>query len=130
MQEAESESELRRASGGDSEAFEANEPAQCDEKLPCTKCLRRNETCRPSHGPPAPGQELSPGPRPPSDPSGPVNLLHMELFHHFQHATVPTLCFAAEVWGPAVSLAIEVRAALLHGAQSGAAHENPRKSTS
>ncbi|KAF9872701.1 C6 transcription factor [Colletotrichum karsti] len=30
----------------------------------------------------------------------------MELFHHFQHQTAPTLCFA-EVWGPAISIAFK-----------------------
>nr|XP_036586643.1 C6 transcription factor [Colletotrichum truncatum]KAF6797200.1 C6 transcription factor [Colletotrichum truncatum] len=79
---------------------------KCDERLPCANCLRRNETCQPSQKPSSSEKETSPVHERPLDLTGPVNLLHMELFHHFQHTTVPTLCFD-EVWGPAICLAFK-----------------------
>ncbi|KAF6835851.1 C6 transcription factor [Colletotrichum musicola] len=84
--------------------------SKCDEKHPCGNCLRRNEACQPSQQSTSPEMEASTPPaplhRPPLDPCGPVNLLHMELFHHFQHVTAPTLCFA-EAWASAVPLAFK-----------------------
>ncbi|KAF6825574.1 C6 transcription factor [Colletotrichum plurivorum] len=81
---------------------------KCDEKHPCGNCLRRNEACQPSQQSTPPEMEASTPPaplqRPPLDPCGPVNLLHMELFHHFQHVTAPTLCFS-EAWASALPLA-------------------------
>ncbi|OLN83073.1 Sterol uptake control protein 2-like protein 10 [Colletotrichum chlorophyti] len=77
---------------------------KCDELLPCTNCLRRNEKCVPSHKSSTPETEPSPDPPRPLDSSGPVNLLHMELFHHFQQTTAPSLCFA-NVWSLAIPLA-------------------------
>ncbi|KAF6820572.1 C6 transcription factor [Colletotrichum sojae] len=84
---------------------------KCDEKHPCGNCLRRNEACQPSQQQStSPEMEASTSPaplqRPPLDPCGPVNLLHMELFHHFQHVTAPTLCFA-EAWASAAPLAFK-----------------------
>ncbi|KAK2003629.1 hypothetical protein LX36DRAFT_650840 [Colletotrichum falcatum] len=76
---------------------------KCDESHPCRNCIRRNEACVPSPSPDA--RDSLPAPGPP-DSSGPVNLLHMELFHHFQHATIPTLCFA-DIWPSAIPLAFE-----------------------
>ncbi|KAH0432392.1 C6 transcription factor [Colletotrichum camelliae] len=80
---------------------------KCDKQTPCSNCIRRNETCESTHKSSAtPEQEASPASSRPPDLSGTVNLVHLELFHHFQHATVPTLCFA-EVWGPATCLAFK-----------------------
>ncbi|OBR14267.1 C6 transcription factor [Colletotrichum higginsianum IMI 349063] len=77
---------------------------KCDEVFPCSNCLRRNETCAPPPKPASPEDGDRPPARRPLDTSGPVNLLHMELFHHFQHATIPTLCFA-DLWPSVVPLA-------------------------
>ncbi|TQN63995.1 Sterol uptake control protein 2, partial [Colletotrichum shisoi] len=78
---------------------------KCDEVFPCSNCLRRNETCAPPPKPAGPEDGARPpARRPPLDTLGPVNLLHMELFHHFQHATIPTLCFA-DLWPSVVPLA-------------------------
>lgn len=83
---------------------------QCDESTPCTNCTRRNEPCtRPQSSAPETTASSSPaavgtGPARPVDASGPVNLLHMQLLHHFQHATIPTLCFA-DVWASVLPLA-------------------------
>ncbi|KAL2877295.1 hypothetical protein SGCOL_007452 [Colletotrichum sp. CLE4] len=81
---------------------------KCDEATPCANCIRRNEPCTrlqqsstPERTSPA---AASTGPARPLDPSGPVNLLHMQLLHHFQHATIPTLCFA-DVWASVLPLA-------------------------
>ncbi|KAF3800295.1 hypothetical protein GCG54_00007742 [Colletotrichum gloeosporioides] len=80
---------------------------KCDEQTPCSNCIRRNETCDPPHKSSAsPEKDASPASSRPPDLSGPVNLVHLELFHHFQHVTIPTLCFA-EVWGPATFLAFK-----------------------
>ncbi|KAK1984800.1 hypothetical protein LZ30DRAFT_747650 [Colletotrichum cereale] len=78
---------------------------KCDESNPCRNCLRRNETCVPSQKPSSPEAGDSLPAQRPLD-LGPVNLLHMELFHHFQHVTIPTLCFA-EVWPSAIPLAFK-----------------------
>ncbi|KAF4838902.1 Sterol uptake control protein 2 [Colletotrichum tropicale] len=80
---------------------------KCDEQTPCSNCIRRNETCESTHKSSAsPEKDASPAPSRPPHLAGPVNLIHLELFHHFQHVTVPTLCFS-EVWGPATSLAFK-----------------------
>ncbi|KAK2045600.1 hypothetical protein LZ31DRAFT_464197 [Colletotrichum somersetense] len=79
---------------------------KCDESHPCRNCLRRNEACVPSPKTSSPEAADTLPARAPLDSSGPVNLLHMELFHHFQHVTIPTLCFA-EVWPSAVPLAFK-----------------------
>ncbi|KXH40969.1 hypothetical protein CNYM01_12599 [Colletotrichum nymphaeae SA-01] len=83
---------------------------KCDELIPCANCTRRNEPCtRPQSSAPETTASSSPaavgtGPARPVDASGPVNLLHMQLLHHFQHATIPTLCFA-DVWASVLPLA-------------------------
>ncbi|KXH60365.1 hypothetical protein CSAL01_05746 [Colletotrichum salicis] len=83
---------------------------KCDEATPCANCIRRNEPCtRPQSSTPETTSSLSPagtgtGPARPVDPLGPVNLLHMQLLHHFQHATIPTLCFT-DVWASVLPLA-------------------------
>ena len=41
---------------------------------------------------------------------GPINLLHMELLHHFERHSIPTLPFP-EVWPRMLQLAFQVRAA-------------------
>ncbi|KAI3530900.1 hypothetical protein CSPX01_14529 [Colletotrichum filicis] len=87
---------------------------KCDESAPCANCIRRNEPCtRPqksstpettSSSSPAAAAAVGTGPARPVDASGRVNLLHMQLLHHFQHATIPTLCFA-DVWASVLPLA-------------------------
>ncbi|KAI8278286.1 Sterol uptake control protein 2 [Colletotrichum sp. SAR11_240] len=67
----------------------------------CGACKKRKVKSSAS-----PEKDASPALSRPPDLSGPVNLIHLELFHHFQHVTVPSLCFA-EVWGPATSLAFK-----------------------
>ena len=54
--------------------------------------------------------EWSPTTVPPSVASEgvPVNLLHMELLHHFERFTMPTLCWQ-EVWPTMLQLAFRVR---------------------
>ncbi|GJC90226.1 sterol uptake control protein 2 [Colletotrichum liriopes] len=79
---------------------------KCDELYPCKNCLRRNETCVPSPKTLSPEAGDSPPARRPFDTSGSVNLLHMELFHHFQHVTIPTLCFP-EIWPSVLPLAFK-----------------------
>ncbi|OHE93792.1 hypothetical protein CORC01_10918 [Colletotrichum orchidophilum] len=76
---------------------------KCDESSPCANCIRRNETCTQPQKPSTPETDASPPARQ-VDASGPVNLLHMELLHHFQHATIPTLCFA-DIWASVMPLA-------------------------
>ncbi|TDZ24079.1 Sterol uptake control protein 2 [Colletotrichum orbiculare MAFF 240422] len=75
---------------------------KCDERIPCTNCVRRNESCDPTQKLQSP-EASSPAV---NDPAGPVNLLHMELFHHFQESAVPTLCFK-QTWPTAIPLAFE-----------------------
>ncbi|OHW93358.1 C6 transcription factor [Colletotrichum incanum] len=79
---------------------------KCDEFYPCKNCLRRNETCVPPPKTSSPEAGDSPPAQRPFDTSGPVNLLHMELFHHFQHVTIPTLCFT-EIWPSVIPLAFK-----------------------
>lgn len=58
---------------------------------------------------------LTPAPSPTSHPElsllheaeATVNLLHMELFHHFIHATAPTLAFGY-TWSEIIQLAFRV----------------------
>jgi hypothetical protein len=50
-------------------------------------------------------RELSPSPLPESD--GPVNLLHMELLHHFEQLTIPSLAFNG-IWPSMIQLAFHV----------------------
>ncbi|KAK1580517.1 uncharacterized protein LY79DRAFT_520619 [Colletotrichum navitas] len=79
---------------------------KCDESRPCKNCLRRNEACVPSPKPSSPEAGDSLPAQRPLDSSGPVNLLHIELFHHFQHVTIPTLCFD-KIWPSAIPLAFK-----------------------
>jgi hypothetical protein len=39
---------------------------------------------------------------------GPLNLLHMELLHHFEHYSIPSLPFQ-EVWPRMLQLSFQVR---------------------
>ncbi|KAK3313886.1 hypothetical protein B0H66DRAFT_607127 [Apodospora peruviana] len=89
---------------------------KCDEAYPCGNCVKRNETCvrhRPAgprdgddymmEGTSAPHEIASTGPsRGPG--SEPINLVHMELLHHFERFTIPTLCFQ-EIWPTMLQLA-------------------------
>lgn len=87
---------------------------QCDENAPCSHCEKRRETCSlvgavgaskpltPAASPPPP-RELDPL----ADADARVNLLHMELFHHFTQVTIHTLAFG-NTWSELVKLAFHV----------------------
>ncbi|KAI0863933.1 hypothetical protein F4860DRAFT_23533 [Xylaria cubensis] len=73
---------------------------KCDEQSPCSNCLKRHERCIHSKG--AGGGSIEPNPRisqPSSElaASSGINLLHLELFSHFQRDLVDTLAFS-EIW--------------------------------
>ncbi|KAH8879223.1 hypothetical protein GQ53DRAFT_672614 [Thozetella sp. PMI_491] len=105
---------------------------KCDEKWPrCSACVRRQENCkRPSHhtgvAPPSPEDDAraaavdsippnvpqkSPLETAPND--NVVNLLHMQLFHHFEHHTMSTLIFGPDVWSRAIELSFSFES-LMH----------------
>ncbi|KAK0623350.1 hypothetical protein B0T14DRAFT_426222 [Immersiella caudata] len=93
-------------------------PHRCDENDPCSNCVKRGERCVRAPAPPlssgTPGSDGSPPATelpqeidwcPLSEPDGvPVNLLHMELLHHFERFTIPTLIFQ-EIWPTMLQLA-------------------------
>ncbi|KAK4157941.1 hypothetical protein C8A00DRAFT_39793 [Chaetomidium leptoderma] len=100
-------------------------PHRCDEGDPCRNCVKRKEACvRPS--PPSPNRRgeresppltspllTSPPPEeawcPLSEPEcGAMNLLHMELLHHFEQESILTLPFQ-EVWPRMLQLAFQSR---------------------
>ncbi|KAM7205016.1 sterol uptake control protein 2 [Rhypophila sp. PSN 637] len=112
--------------GPDQDISRRKRPHRCDEEYPCGNCTKRNETCV-RHRPPRPAgqgnrqqqqqgqQGQSPSPSIPSRPpsvapasqpaaDGSINLLHMELLHHFERFTIPTLCFQ-EIWPTMLQLA-------------------------
>ncbi|KAI0554061.1 hypothetical protein F4679DRAFT_395226 [Xylaria curta] len=73
---------------------------KCDEKSPCSNCLKRHERCIHSKG--TGGSSIESGPHithPPNELAacGSINLLHLELFSHFQRDLVNTLAFS-EIW--------------------------------
>lgn len=93
-------------------------PLQCDEGDPCRNCIKRKESCvRVS---PEPSGRRTSDPESPRlltlSPPGmgwhsvaePVNLLHMELLHHFERYSIPTLPFQG-VWPRMLQLAFQVR---------------------
>ncbi|KAI1273828.1 hypothetical protein F5Y07DRAFT_243241 [Xylaria sp. FL0933] len=74
---------------------------KCNEQFPCSNCVKRNERCiRPSS---AGGRhnelrtQVSPSPNPLVVDDTSINLLHLELFSHFQRDLVDTLSFS-EIW--------------------------------
>ncbi|KAH6884228.1 putative C6 transcription factor [Thelonectria olida] len=71
---------------------------KCDEQVPCSNCTRRNEKCT---RPPQAGRESIPSslssPKFEASKEPELNLLHLELFSHFEKQTVPTLTFS-EFW--------------------------------
>ncbi|KAL7912254.1 hypothetical protein GGI35DRAFT_444797 [Trichoderma velutinum] len=91
---------------------------KCDERVPrCSACTRRQEPCsgwisgsrtredERSQEIPAADQvprSVSQQHKLVSDEV--VNLLHMELFHNFQHQTIPTLLFESDAWENAMQL--------------------------
>lgn len=98
---------------------------KCDENTPCANCVKRNEACVRAPPPPIPSGMSTPGSSDQSSPPGtatlpremdwsplqaaepetlPVNLLHMELLHHFERVTIPTLMMK-EIWGGMLQLA-------------------------
>ncbi|KAI1758145.1 hypothetical protein F4782DRAFT_14460 [Xylaria castorea] len=73
---------------------------KCDEQSPCSNCLKRHERC--IHSKRTGGSSIGLSPRIPQPPSelaagGDINLLHLELFSHFQRDLVDTLAFS-EIW--------------------------------
>ncbi|AEO69241.1 uncharacterized protein THITE_121911 [Thermothielavioides terrestris NRRL 8126] len=87
-------------------------PHRCDEGDPCRNCVKRKETCVRAR-PLSSSQDGSASPPPElpwrtlSEPEcGPINLLHMELLHHFEQHTVHTLPFEP-VWPRMLQLAFQ-----------------------
>ncbi|KAI0502717.1 hypothetical protein F5B22DRAFT_632291 [Xylaria bambusicola] len=74
---------------------------KCDEQFPCSNCLKRHERCIRSNTAGSRNNELSTRISQPlnvlmvEDTS--MNLLHLELFSHFQRSLVDTLAFS-EIW--------------------------------
>ncbi|KAI0145327.1 hypothetical protein GGR57DRAFT_480448 [Xylariaceae sp. FL1272] len=74
---------------------------KCDERLPCSNCSKRREQCLHTT---VPGNyegtlnmaSASPRSRIISDNVG-INLLHLELLHHFQNNVISTLSFS-DIW--------------------------------
>ncbi|EXK89395.1 hypothetical protein FOQG_07501 [Fusarium oxysporum f. sp. raphani 54005] len=66
---------------------------KCDERVPCTNCLQRNEQCfQPHHisvAIPIVAKAIDPAPW--------INLMHLELFHHWDKETRSTLAFP-QIW--------------------------------
>ncbi|KAL2139606.1 hypothetical protein VTI28DRAFT_4947 [Corynascus sepedonium] len=92
-------------------------PHRCDEGDPCRNCVKRKETC--VHlGQTSPSQRRLETPPPTSPPpevtwpplsgeeNSPINLLHMELLHHFERYTIPTLPFQ-DVWPKMLQLVFQ-----------------------
>ncbi|KAI1150086.1 hypothetical protein F4825DRAFT_427982 [Nemania diffusa] len=76
---------------------------KCDEQFPCSNCLKRDERCLRSKSAGGRSTELSTSISQPQLTSMPVvddtsiNLLHLELFSHFQRDLVDTLRFS-KMW--------------------------------
>ncbi|KAI0483580.1 hypothetical protein F4859DRAFT_404200 [Xylaria cf. heliscus] len=74
---------------------------KCDEQFPCSNCSKGHERCIHSKAAKGSSAELSTRiSQPPSSEvlaGGSVNLLHLELFSHFQRDLVDTLAFS-EIW--------------------------------
>ncbi|KAK3379460.1 hypothetical protein B0T24DRAFT_522049 [Lasiosphaeria ovina] len=93
---------------------------RCDEADPCSNCVKRLETCVRSK--PAPSRQGAEALRTPTTAQrkalcapvaelgcgGPVNLLQLELLHHFERSTLPTLAFQ-EIWPSLLQLAFQRR---------------------
>lgn len=87
---------------------------QCDENAPCSNCEKRRETCS-LVGTPGVNKLLTPAASPKSHPElsplhdaeATVNLLHMELFHHFTQVTIHTFT-SGDTWSELVQLAFRV----------------------
>ncbi|KAK4171932.1 sterol uptake control protein 2 [Triangularia setosa] len=90
---------------------------KCDEGDPCSNCVKRKESCirrspPPSRAPmgvsfPTSVPQVSCSPF--SEPEySPINLLHMELLHHFERWTIPTLAFK-HVWPLMLPVAFQSR---------------------
>ncbi|KAK4189584.1 sterol uptake control protein 2 [Podospora australis] len=99
-------------------------PHRCDEGEPCTNCLKRKETCLRQPSPPSSSSSLSLSNYQPDhslppkmdwrptlnepDFGGQINLLHMELLHHFEQFTIHTLAFK-DVWPSMLQVAFQSR---------------------
>ncbi|KIW20710.1 hypothetical protein PV08_01287 [Exophiala spinifera] len=83
---------------------------KCNEELPCGNCTRRKEPCHISRRAASAVLTSSSPTQPVNLETGPspmganVNLLHMELFHHFQTSTQHTLVGESEFWAYAIRL--------------------------
>ncbi|KAK3899474.1 hypothetical protein C8A05DRAFT_46468 [Staphylotrichum tortipilum] len=94
-------------------------PHRCDEGEPCRNCIKRKESCvrispEPSGRPRTSDHESLPQLMSPPPElscysvSEPVNLLHMELLHHFERYSIPSLPFP-EIWPRMLQLAFQSR---------------------
>ncbi|KAK0722845.1 hypothetical protein B0T26DRAFT_237047 [Lasiosphaeria miniovina] len=85
---------------------------KCDEADPCSNCVRRLETCvrsKPapsSQGPTTVQRKMLCATVAELGCGGPVNLLQLELLHHFERSTLPTLAFQ-EIWPSLLQLAFQ-----------------------
>ncbi|KAL7917175.1 hypothetical protein ACQKWADRAFT_307420 [Trichoderma austrokoningii] len=83
---------------------------KCDELVPCSRCARSGQLCRSKRGLQyeirSVAANLPVGPTLPGiEPiNAGVNLLHLELFHHFFTHTVSTLTLIPDVWHSCISL--------------------------
>jgi hypothetical protein len=83
---------------------------KCDEKLPCGNCVKRREKCLSNSKRSDSDEPISI--RPPLSPlpqDSKVNLLHIELFHHFVQNTIATLAFEP-IWSSMIQVSFQVRA--------------------
>lgn len=80
---------------------------QCDENFPCSNCVKRCHSCVR----PPPRQNISPGlpsPRLETSLDPAINLLHLQMFHHFEKHTVGTLSIP-QIWPEMLKQAFHVR---------------------
>ncbi|KAI1164129.1 hypothetical protein F5B18DRAFT_617087 [Nemania serpens] len=76
---------------------------KCDEQFPCSNCIKRGERCIHSKTSGCSSNQLSmysPQPQPTgvvAVDNTSINLLHLELFSHFQREVVDTLAFS-DIW--------------------------------
>ncbi|KAI1420894.1 hypothetical protein F5Y12DRAFT_770713 [Xylaria sp. FL1777] len=74
---------------------------KCDEKFPCSNCLKRHERCIHPNATESRHNRLntriSPSPSALMVGNTSINLLHLELFSHFERGLLDTLAFS-EIW--------------------------------
>lgn len=86
---------------------------QCNEESPCSNCRRRGERCiNPVTGPRKSNGLRGCFPQPSGHPividDSRINLLHLELFHHFERNVLGTLAFP-EIWQKVLPWSFQVR---------------------